>query len=80
MPAAPAVIVPPAAVPFTPPVPNTPAMPETPTEVPEPPAQPLGVAILGEPLTAGLLIGFPIILGGSVLASLRTTHVAPEAS
>jgi len=40
----------------------------------------LGVAILGEPLTAGLLIGFPIILGGSVLASLRTTHVAPEAS
>jgi drug/metabolite transporter (DMT)-like permease len=31
----------------------------------------LGVAVLGEPFTAGMAIGFPLILAGSVLAARR---------
>jgi drug/metabolite transporter (DMT)-like permease len=30
-----------------------------------------GVAVLGEPLTATILVSFVLILGGSVLATLR---------
>lgn len=38
----------------------------------------LGVTFLHEPITAGLVLGFPIILGGSVLASTRTSHAVVE--
>lgn len=31
----------------------------------------LGVVVLSEPLTAGMLVGFPLIIGGSVLAAHR---------
>jgi drug/metabolite transporter (DMT)-like permease len=36
----------------------------------------LGVAILGEPFTAGLALGFPLILVGSVLATGRRKELA----
>ena len=41
----------------------------------------LGIAVLGEPLTAGTLIGFPLVLLGSVLATRRSRPRAsvPEA-
>lgn len=32
----------------------------------------LGVAVLGEPLTAGIAVGFPLVLAGSVLATGRS--------
>jgi drug/metabolite transporter (DMT)-like permease len=32
----------------------------------------LGVVVLGEPLTAGMLVGFPLILAGSILAARRS--------
>jgi len=32
----------------------------------------LGVALLGEPITAGIVVGFPLILAGSILASTRS--------
>jgi drug/metabolite transporter (DMT)-like permease len=32
----------------------------------------LGVIVLGEPITAGMLIGFPLILGGSILGARKT--------
>ncbi|MGN6089703.1 MAG: EamA family transporter, partial [Actinomycetales bacterium] len=31
----------------------------------------LGVALLGEPLTAGMLVGFPLVLLGSVVGARR---------
>jgi drug/metabolite transporter (DMT)-like permease len=33
----------------------------------------LGVALLGEPITLGTALGFPLILGGCVLATRRST-------
>ena len=38
----------------------------------------LGVAVLGEPLTLGMLVGFPLILLGSWLATGR--RAAPPAT
>lgn len=39
----------------------------------------LGVTILGEPLTAGMIVGFPLVLIGSVLATSRNApSTAPE--
>ena len=32
----------------------------------------LGIAVLGEPLTAGMLVGFPLVLLGCVLATRRS--------
>lgn len=37
----------------------------------------LGVALLGERFTAGMAVGFPMILAGSVLAARRRTRAAP---
>jgi drug/metabolite transporter (DMT)-like permease len=37
----------------------------------------LGVLVLGEPVTAGLLVGFPLVLLGSALATRR---VRPRAT
>ncbi len=39
----------------------------------------LGVLVLGEPLTAGLLLGFPLILLGCMLATRSTDVVVVEA-
>jgi drug/metabolite transporter (DMT)-like permease len=39
----------------------------------------LGVAVLGEPLTDGILLGFPLIIAGSVLATRRPSPLS-EAS
>ncbi len=39
----------------------------------------LGVLMLGEPFTVGLAVGFPLILGGSVLAA-RRRHTAGDAA
>jgi drug/metabolite transporter (DMT)-like permease len=40
----------------------------------------LGVVILGERVTVGMLIGFPLILAGSVLGARRSpSHEAPTA-
>jgi drug/metabolite transporter (DMT)-like permease len=38
----------------------------------------LGVTLLGEPVTAGILVGFPLVLLGSALATRRTTAKPPE--
>jgi drug/metabolite transporter (DMT)-like permease len=42
----------------------------------------LGVALLDEPLTTGILVGFPLVLLGSILATQRTRpaprHLAPR--
>lgn len=38
----------------------------------------LGVLLLGEPFTAGIAIGFPLILVGSVLAARHRTVAVPE--
>lgn len=38
----------------------------------------LGVALLGEKLTAGMLLGFALVLAGSVLATGRSPEVVPE--
>lgn len=39
----------------------------------------LGVVVLSEPLTTGMLVGFPLIIGGSVLAARRRSTVeVPE--
>jgi drug/metabolite transporter (DMT)-like permease len=47
----------------------------------------LGVAVLGEPFTIGLAVGFPLIIAGSVLATRRQSRhgdadvsVAPPAN
>ncbi len=40
----------------------------------------LGVLTLGEPLTAGLLVGFPLVLLGSYLATRRSASPAPDAA
>jgi drug/metabolite transporter (DMT)-like permease len=40
----------------------------------------LGVALLGEPFTAGMAIGFALVLVGSVLATSRKRAPAPEAA
>jgi drug/metabolite transporter (DMT)-like permease len=32
----------------------------------------LGVAVLGEPLTAGIAVALPLIVGGSVVATSRS--------
>jgi drug/metabolite transporter (DMT)-like permease len=40
----------------------------------------LGVLTLGEPVTAGLLVGFPLVLLGSYLATRRSAPAAPEAA
>ncbi|MDP9072592.1 MAG: DMT family transporter [Actinomycetota bacterium] len=37
----------------------------------------LGVSLLGEPLTTGILIGFPLIIAGSVLATGRSRSPSP---
>jgi drug/metabolite transporter (DMT)-like permease len=37
----------------------------------------LGVAVLGEPITAGILVGFPLVLLGSWLATRRSVSTAP---
>ena len=40
----------------------------------------LGIILLGEPLSAGLLVGFPMIVAGSVLATTRSAvTLLPEA-
>jgi drug/metabolite transporter (DMT)-like permease len=36
----------------------------------------LGVTVLGEPLTAGMIVGFPLVIIGSVLATSRTSPPA----
>jgi drug/metabolite transporter (DMT)-like permease len=36
----------------------------------------LGIAILHEPLTAGIIVGFPLVLAGCVLATSRKELVA----
>ena len=36
----------------------------------------LGVAVLSEPLTAGLVLGFPLIVAGSVFATRRSRPVS----
>lgn len=38
----------------------------------------LGVGLLGEPLTVGILLGFPLIVVGSVLATRRAVPVAED--
>jgi drug/metabolite transporter (DMT)-like permease len=38
----------------------------------------LGVLVLGEPLTLGLLVGFPLVLLGSALATRRVAAPEPE--
>ena len=38
----------------------------------------LGVVFLDEPITTGLLVGFPLILGGSILASRKRETVVVE--
>ena len=38
----------------------------------------LGVFTLGEPVTPGLVVGFPLVLIGSYLATRRTVSVAPS--
>lgn len=40
----------------------------------------LGVVFLAEPLTAGIAVGMPLILGGSVLATSRTPAAAAQDS
>jgi drug/metabolite transporter (DMT)-like permease len=40
----------------------------------------LGVLFLGEPLTAGIVIGFVLIVLGSVLATRRTAPAKPSAA
>jgi len=40
----------------------------------------LGVALLGEPFTVGLGVGFPLVIAGSVLATRRRTNVATKSS
>ena len=39
----------------------------------------LGIIVLSEPLTIGALVGFPLVLAGSVLATrvTRVTRVTP---
>ncbi|MGZ4626657.1 MAG: DMT family transporter [Kineosporiaceae bacterium] len=39
----------------------------------------LGVLVLGEPVTAGLVVGFPLVLVGSYLATRRSTPGEPGA-
>ena len=39
----------------------------------------LGVVLLGEPFTAGIAVGFPLILVGSVLATRATVEPSPGA-
>ncbi|MEU7139671.1 DMT family transporter [Nocardia sp. NPDC046473] len=39
----------------------------------------LGVAALGEPLTAGMAIGFPLVIFGSILGTARSREVPEEA-
>ena len=36
----------------------------------------LGVVLLSEPLTAGMLLGFPLVIAGSVLATARGVAAA----
>lgn len=38
----------------------------------------LGVLILGEPVTVGLMIGFPLVILGAILATSRGAPAAPE--
>jgi drug/metabolite transporter (DMT)-like permease len=38
----------------------------------------LGVAVLGESVTAGMIVGFPLILAGSILAARRKVEVIEE--
>ena len=38
----------------------------------------LGVVVLSEPITAGILIGFPLVLIGSWLATRRATPLEDE--
>ena len=38
----------------------------------------LGIVVLGEPVTAGILIGFPLVLLGSFLATRRAPAMEDE--
>jgi drug/metabolite transporter (DMT)-like permease len=38
----------------------------------------LGVIFLNEPLTVGIVVGFALVLGGSVLATRRSTAIVPN--
>ncbi|WP_330178625.1 DMT family transporter [Nocardia sp. NBC_01503] len=38
----------------------------------------IGVTLLGEPLTAGMAIGFPLVILGSILGTARSRAVVPE--
>ena len=38
----------------------------------------LGIAVLGEPVTAGILVGFPLVLLGSFLATRRAPAMEDE--
>ena len=40
----------------------------------------LGVSLLGEPMTAGIVVGFPLILAGSILATGRSPAPAPASA
>ena len=40
----------------------------------------LGVLVLSEPLTVGLLVGFPLVLAGSALATRRVAQPASPAA
>jgi drug/metabolite transporter (DMT)-like permease len=40
----------------------------------------LGVLVLGEELTPGMLVGFPLILAGSILGARRPKAVAASRS
>ncbi len=40
----------------------------------------LGALVLGEPLTAGLALGFPLVILGSILGTWRTAPPPPEAT
>ena len=40
----------------------------------------LGALVLGEPLTAGLALGFPLVILGSILGTWRTAATPPEAA
>ena len=38
----------------------------------------LGISVLGEPVTAGILVGFPLVLLGSFLATRRAPAMEDE--
>jgi drug/metabolite transporter (DMT)-like permease len=40
----------------------------------------LGALVLSEPLTTGMLIGFPLVILGSYLGTTRSNPVVPSAA